>query len=231
MSIDSSIYFSRILIKLGRYGIIRFLCYIDLGISFLYFYISLIGLFISRMINYLNTDLKIFVAFSSVIYINFSIFSVFMENYYRIFSFVLFNFHHRFRSFLFFLRFGIFNLFSKSRLVVSNSGFALSISNLFFFNFILFYINLFSPLTLGFLGEATMFVFLFYKVKELIIIMFVAYMINIIYNVLYLIRLRFNNYLFNYLYSDVKISVLIIIVFVFIISFIFVLKVELFRYY
>jgi len=128
VSVDLSIYFSRILIKLGLYGIIRLIYYLCF-LKFWFFYFRFFGFFFVSCFNFINRDLKIYIAYSSIIYINLSLILVFVFSYYRISWFVLINFFHRFSSILYFISFGLINYLSKSRLLIVNIGFFSLCSN------------------------------------------------------------------------------------------------------
>lgn len=229
VSIDLSIYFSRILIKLGLYGLIRFYYFYNINFNFI-MYIRVFGLFIISLFNFLNTDLKVFIAFSSIIYINISIFLVSSLNYYGLTGFYIINFFHSFSSIIYFISFGIFNFISKSRLIISNFGFVYIYLNIFYIFFVLMYLNLFSPLTLGFMGELFLFIFYFNYMSLFFIILCLIFIINLLYNIIYIVNLGYNTFYF-YLYNDLKLVIYLLLSLIFIFNLFLFIKLDIFILY
>lgn len=212
------------------YGIIRVFNHLSFNDCLFIIYFRIFGMVFISFCNFVNFDLKVFVAFSSIIYINISFLVVSLFNYNGILSFFLINLFHSFSSMIYFFRFGLFNVFSKSRLFVSNFGFVNICINLFYLFFIIIYLNLFSPFTLGFFGELFMFIYFFYLIKVFFYIICLVFIINLIYNVIYFVNIGFGR-VYYFLYIDLKLRIYMIYNFVIFSNLFLFLKLDFFMFY
>jgi len=222
VSIDSSALFSRVLIKLGSYGLIRVYYYITY-FNFVYFiYISILGIIFIVIFNFINIDLKVFIALSSIVYLNISILVIFINNYFSLSGFIFINIHHRFSSIIFFFIFGVINFYTKSRLIIVNSGVFIVIKSLNLLVFFILYFNLFCPITLGFLGELMILIIFFYYLKILFLFIGFVFMLGLIYNIFFLLRFGFMHINFCYLFVEYKVCFYLnyLIIFIFLSFFI-----------
>lgn len=183
------------------------------------------------ILNFLNIDLKVFIAFSSIIYLNISILIIFINNYFSFTGFIFINVHHRFSSIIFFFRFGLINFFTKRRLIIINSGVFIINNSLNLFIFFILYFNLFCPITLGFLGELIIFIVFFFYLKILFIFIFILFLISLIYNIIFLLRSGYIYIGFNYLYMDYKVYYYLIYLVIFIKICIFIFIIDYFFLY
>lgn len=151
-----SIILAGVLLKIGRYGLIRFLeIFIKMRLKFNYLVIRVgaIGAVLTRLICIVQVDIKRLVAYSSVVHINMilcrmlTLFKIgFLRRYIMIIS------HGLCSSGLFY----IVNLYYERtfrRLLIINKGMIGKISRLRIFWFILCVINFSFPFSLGFFRE------------------------------------------------------------------------------
>lgn len=105
VSIVNSIILSSLILKVGSFVIIRLFFFFNLeflSLNLLIFRVRFYGILLVRIMNYLNYDVKLLVAFSSLIYINIInvlLFSLFKLNFFIV-IFILF--FHRLNSIILF---------------------------------------------------------------------------------------------------------------------------------
>lgn len=105
VSIVNSIILSSLILKVGRFVLIRLIFFINLNfinLNLLIFSFRFYGVFLISLLNYLNYDFKLLIAYSSLIYINIIrvlIFSLFKLN---IFISIFILIFHRLNSLMIF---------------------------------------------------------------------------------------------------------------------------------
>lgn len=150
-----SIILAAILLKLGFYGIIRrykiFILFNKL--NFIFLSINLWSIIFLRIICITITDIKIIIAYSSIIHINLTILNLIIIKYKRIFGRLIIIIGHGLSSScLFFLTNFIYSL-SKSRRILINKGTAAILPQLNFWWFINCINNVPVPPSINILGE------------------------------------------------------------------------------
>lgn len=231
VSINVSILLSSIILKLGRFGILRILFYfINLIFKNLIYYLSLLGFFIYLIIIFLFNDLKLIVACSSVIYINLSLLILSIGKLICLKRFLILNFFHRFSSLILFWLIGLFYLFTNSRLLIYNN---LLSNRLSYFNlliFIVFYFSINSPLNIRFLSEIYFFSLIFNLNYLIIFILILRLFIIFFYLIIFYSNCTYGYKIYFYLNNYINLnSYLFLIIYKILFYFIFI-KLEFFIY-
>lgn len=156
VSIKLSILLSSVILKVGGFGLGRFVLNLSLYNQFNYFfiYLGIRGSLIFRFLSFNLIDIKVLVAISSVIYINLSIVLFFLGFRLSKNGFLIIIYHHRFSSLAIFFIAGVIYEFSGRRLFFFKVG---SVNWIYGLMFILMLISLNLPFILGFMREVSIF--------------------------------------------------------------------------
>jgi len=168
-----SVFLASLLLKLGSFGLYRFLYSIQwLNFSFFFISLGLVAFLFRRMLCLLQTDLKVIIAFSSIVHIrlNIALLSRLKEN--TCLSFLLVNLRHSFISGSIFLGFGINYRWIKRRSNILLKGLSLILPS---FGFIWLLVCLFNrslPPSIGFVGEVLIVNLIYSLINESILSIF-----------------------------------------------------------
>jgi formate hydrogenlyase subunit 3/multisubunit Na+/H+ antiporter MnhD subunit len=180
-----SMILARLLLKLGGYGILI----IDINFKLNFFFLwGLFGRLIISFIVLFLLDVKIIIAFSSIIHINIILViflnrRVFME---KIFSTVILS--HALISSIMFYMIGIIYDQSFSRNIFINKNFFLNFIFFFNFFFLICFINIGSPIFIRFFSEIYTYIFLIdYNFNKINLLIFIIIFFSCILN-LYLLK-------------------------------------------
>jgi len=186
-----SVILSSIILKMGGYSLLRLIKFGELiNINIFLVILSLRGALILRIGVLLIRDVKIIIAYRSIIHINCLISSLFTKLDIGIVGSFILIMGHRFSSRLIFMIFGIIYNYRKRRRFYLNRG-LIFISLCFrLIIFLSVWLNLSGPLSLRFWGELLVYRFIYFFIKELLIYIFLIIMIRLILN-LYLFRFIF----------------------------------------
>jgi NADH:ubiquinone oxidoreductase subunit 4 (subunit M) len=152
------------MLKIGRfilYKIFLILNLFFLKINYLIFSLRFYGILLIRVKNFLNYDIKLLIAYSSLIYINliniilFSLIKINLK-----ISFFILIFHSLNSLMLFFFVGILYNLYKNRNFILIKGNFFL-IDNLYLILFFIIYFNLNRPIFIGFLREIILLIFLF----------------------------------------------------------------------
>jgi len=160
-NILTSIILARLLLK-SRIFLILYIFNFIFDINFYVFLCwFLIGSFWSTLVIFKQVDLKVFIAYSSVLHISFCCFCIFLSNFYGIFSRIFMRLIHRILSpLIFYWSYDLYYIFN-SRINFSNLRF-LNFSNKFLIIFILIF-NLRFPIFRCFFAEIFRFLSLIFN--------------------------------------------------------------------
>ena len=223
---------SSLILKIGRFILLRIFLYLNidfLNLNLLIFRIRFYGIILISLINFLNFDIKLIIAHSSLIYINiiiFILFSLFKLNLYIIFFILLF---HRFNSIIIFFYIGLLYNYIKNRNYILIKG-NIYLNNFYYlYLFIIIYFNLNRPLFIGFLREIFILIFIIKFLNYLLLIIFFIFILNLLYNFKYFIYLLFNFNLINFLNNLNLIKINIIFYFYFLFNILFLIKIDIYN--
>lgn len=153
-STTGSIFLAGLLLKLGSFGLYRFLYRMYwLNFSFFFVRFGLVAFLVRRMLCLLQTDLKVMIAFSSVVHISLNVVLLTSLKENTCIRFLLVNLRHSFISSSIFLGFGVNYRWIKRRSNILLKGLSLIIPS---FGLIWLLICLFNrslPPSIRFLGE------------------------------------------------------------------------------
>lgn len=152
--LNLSILLSSLVLKLGRFGLIRILIIINNTVFMkLLKYLSLGGVLVYSITIMLIIDTKLIIAISSVVYMNLSLLIIRLDKLISCKIFLIINFYHSFTSLLFFWTRGIIYSYSNSRLFNLNNSFSNTYKYYSVFLFLVFYFRINRPPRIGFLRE------------------------------------------------------------------------------
>jgi NADH:ubiquinone oxidoreductase subunit 4 (subunit M) len=191
-----SIILASILLKIGSYGLIKFLLSIFYFLCFqycwiFYFFFGLSIIFASLSI-FRQLDIKRIIAYSSIIHMNVALYGIFSFNVLGFVGGNLLLISHSFISAALFFLCGILYDRFGTRLILYFGGFAMYLPIFSLFLFIFLSLNGGFPLSLSFLGEILIFIGLsntdFYSV---ISILSLSFILSLIYNIWTFTRISF----------------------------------------
>ena len=213
-----SIILAGILLKLGIYGMLRFLI-LSFKIATVYFIpfvylISILGiLYIS--INILSQiDLKKIIAYSSIIHMSFSVIGIFNMSLLGISGGVYMMLYHGFVSSSLFLLIGILYSRYHTRILFYYKGLfnKMPVFSIFFFLFLL--CNLGFPGTGGFVSEFLILQSTFQVNKILFYLLLINYFLNVLYTIWLVNRIIFGSTCYENIsiYKDISLNEFIVLV-------------------
>ena len=211
-STTGSIILAGVLLKLGTYGMFRFLVplfpFVTKFFSIFIFVLCIIGIiFISYTI--LNQiDLKKIIAYSSIVHMSFIIIGLFSFNYYGIEGAILMMINHGLVASGLFILIGVlYKRFHTRNILYYNSLVSyIPLFSIFFLIFTLF--NIGFPGTGGFISEILIFSSIEFLNPSLLIFIFIGYFISIIYSIWLFNRICFGFSIYNYnnLFLDLQLE-------------------------
>jgi len=200
---SGSIILAALLLKLGLYGILRFLIPIcpDANLYFLPLSCTLIliSLFYTSLTTLRQTDLKRIIAYSSITHINFATLGLLVFNYQSVQGTIVIIIAHGFVSTALFSLIGILYERTHTRLIDYYSGLAIVIPIFGFFLFFFCFANFGLPLTFNFIGEFLILLGIIQQSFNLLIIIIIGIFFSLIYSIWLFNRVAFGNLKLNYI--------------------------------
>jgi NADH:ubiquinone oxidoreductase subunit 4 (subunit M) len=156
-----SVFLAGLLLKLGSYGFYRFIRLFIINMNSYILRLGLTASIIRSIICMVQTDLKVIIAFSSIVHIRINL--IILTQIKRIVeeSFILANLRHSVISASLFLGFGRNYSWLKSRRNLLIKGIFILSPVFFFCWFIICFLNMSLPPSIGFIGEVLMTYILF----------------------------------------------------------------------
>lgn len=148
-----SVFLAGLLLKLGSYGFYRFANIFAMNLNSYILRLGIIASIIRRILCVIQTDLKVIIAFSSIVHIRINL--IILAQIKRIVeeSFIIANLSHSLISAALFLGFGRNYSWLKSRSRLLLKGIFLLSPVFFFCWFIICFLNISLPPSIGFIGE------------------------------------------------------------------------------
>lgn len=173
-----SVFLAGLLLKLGSYGFYRFITIFYSNAASFILSLGLVASIIRRLMCMVQTDLKVIIAFSSVVHMRINL--IIIAQIKRIVeeSFILINFRHSIISAALFIGFGSNYSWLKRRRRLLIKGIFLLSPIFFFCWFILCFLNISLPPSVGFIGEVLITFILFSFSKRYILS---AFLISLIF--------------------------------------------------
>ena len=221
-----SIILASIILKVSIYGIIRYnlIIYYSIieNISSILIYINLLSIIIISNIIINQIDLKLIIAYSSIIHTNYMLISILSYNKIGLYGGLISSIAHSFISTGLFLMIGILYSRYKTRLILYYKGLSESIPIFSIFIFILILSNISLPLTSNFIGELCSFIGYFNNNLILILLLLIYLFITTTYNLIFLNHLIYGKLsIFISKYHDLTYKEFILLLWLIFINFIF----------
>ena len=175
--VGGSMILAGVLLKLGGYGIIRLLFFLNKNLFIKIIIIfSLIGGRILRILCLINRDIKVIIAYSSVVHIALIIINLFSKNFWRINGSIIIIIRHGLCSSGIFSSANIFYERSHSRMIIMNKNNLNYFPRIALFWFILCIANFGGPFTYNLLREILLIIGLSHiNYLNLIFILFISF--------------------------------------------------------
>ena len=175
--VGGSMILAGVLLKLGGYGIIRLLFFLNKNLFIKIIIIfSLIGGRILRILCLINRDIKVIIAYSSVVHIALIIINLFSKNFWRINGSIIIIIRHGLCSSGIFSSANIFYERSHSRMIMMNKNNLNYFPRIALFWFILCIANFGGPFTYNLLREILLIIGLSHiNYLNLIFILFISF--------------------------------------------------------
>jgi proton-translocating NADH-quinone oxidoreductase chain M len=207
---SGSIIIASILLKLGTYGMLRFLVPLcpDANLFFLplVYTFLLVGLLYTSLTTIRQTDLKRLIAYSSIAHMTYATIGLVTFNYYSLQGAILLMIAHGFTSTGLFFIVGIIYKRSHTRILNYYSG-IVSIMPLFTIFLFLFCVANFSlPITFNFIGEFLILIGIIQQNFFVGVFSTLSIFLSLIYSMWFFNRLGFGNLKLNYISLYVDIS-------------------------
>nr|AYF57794.1 NADH dehydrogenase subunit 4 [Neohydatothrips samayunkur] len=193
-----------IMLKMGGYGIFRFLFFLKFFYNFnlLWIYISLWGGLISSMICLKQSDMKCLVAYSSISHMSLVIFGLFMMNKIGILGSFYMMFAHGFCSSGLFFLVNMCYKRSGTRNMILNKGLISYFPSLSFWWFIFCVMNMGCPPSLNLIGEFFLILTCISWNYMLVYIMMISCFLSAIYNLVLFTFVNHGSLNNSYTYSN-----------------------------
>jgi len=209
-STTGSVILAGVLLKLGTYGMFRFLVplfpFATKFFSIFVYVLCIIGIIYISYTILSQVDLKKIIAYSSIIHMSFIVLGLFSFNYYGIEGAILMMLNHGLVAGGLFILIGVlYKRFHTRILLYYNSLVSyIPLFSIIFFLFILF--NIGFPGTGGFISEILIFSSIEFLNPSILIFMFIGYLLSVIYSIWLYNRICFGSSNFSYisLFIDLK---------------------------
>lgn len=148
-----SVFLAGLLLKLGSYGFYRFTNMFAINLNSYILRLGLIASIVRSILCMIQTDLKVMIAFSSIVHIRINLIILAQLKRMAEESFIIANLRHSLISAALFLGFGRNYSWLKSRSSLLLKGIFLLSPVFFFCWFIICFLNMSLPPSIGFIGE------------------------------------------------------------------------------
>jgi len=195
---EGSVILAGILLKLGTYGLCRFLFFIFPQCSYYYSNIVLllcsIGVVYTSLMAIRQIDIKKIIAYSSVAHMNFCTIGLFSFNTYSLQGCIFMMLGHGFVSSALFFLIGIIYNRYHTKLIYHYSGLCYTMPFYYFFFFIFMFSNISFPMTVNFVSE--MLILIGVYINNYLVCFFLM-MISLFLGAIY------NLYMFNHIFFGI----------------------------
>nr|YP_011004820.1 NADH dehydrogenase subunit 4 [Leptomastidea bifasciata]WPT46961.1 NADH dehydrogenase subunit 4 [Leptomastidea bifasciata] len=227
-----SMILASVMLKLGGYGIIRFFFLLKFSMMMfmnLFMVVSILGMMILSLLCLRHYDMKIIVAYSSVVHMGMMLVGLFSMSLWGILGGLFMMFSHGLCSSSMFYMVNLFYDRSKSRSLLINKGVVYFLPSLMIFWFLLCMNNMASPVSLNLLSEIMIISIILNWSMSIILLIMLGMYFSSCYN-LYLFSYSFHGMFNNNLLKifSINIKEYYILIFHFIPLNMLILKINLF---